>query len=465
VIIILTLISEVTNSELTSRLDAEFYKPIYLETENTLQRLLHRDGFKVLRMQDISSKIRKGIFTIMKTEYRDEGIPFIRVSNIKGLLIERDDLVYISTEKNMKESKTALRSGDIVISKGGTIGEVAIIPPSMPEANVSQDVIAVSLRKSIRPEYVAAYLASKFGKSHFERYRSRQTHPHLELEPVRELLVPIPSSGEQQAIVDLIKEGVIKHEDAIRVYREAQNDLDALLRLPKPEQVQSNSFSIRFSDAENGSGWSAEQYLPEYSRIVESLKQSKIKTVRFKDAITFSRKQIDPRREPDRLFNYVELADVSASFGYIESNSKFLGHAAPSRAKLILSDQDILIPYLSGSFNKVAIVTKEYDGMVSSTGFYVCRSNTFDRWFLLLLLRSSVFQTQLKQRIAGTIMQSISVESLQNVILPVPSKQEQEALGEKMRFVITSEILARASIKEGISKLEGFLKASAEEGT
>ena len=441
-------------------MDAEYYHPSYLQMEKTLERISENPNFKMVTLQSISSRVRKGIFSILKTEYKTEGIPFIRASNIENLMIDEDNLTYISEERNEQEKKTCLHPKDIVVVKGGVgVGEVAIIPPYMPVVNISQDVIGISVKsRKVVPEYVGVYLASKLGKLWFQRNRSIVAQPHLELRPVRELSVPLPSYNEQQKIANSVIEGIEKYRKAGKAYVEAHRSLNALLGLEGHELERKKTFQVSYSEIEKFNGWSSEQHLPEYSDLINKVQESDYSLAPFGKLMTISKKRLKPSEEPEKTFHYVEIADISPSFGSIEGYSKILGHEAPSRARMLLSKGDVLIPYLRGSFDKVAMVTEQHDGMVGSTGFYVVRSKLYDSWFLLTLLRSQFFQSQLQQKVAGTIMQSVSKKSLKRTLLPIIPKEEQVQIARMMKISHDSKRRSQQIVRKAIAYLENSLE-------
>lgn len=88
--------------ELEDRFDAEYYKQEYLEIMHTINYIKNSGLFDVKSLKDISTAIRKGIFYILASEYVEEGVPFLRVSNLKHPLLDDSDLVYI-TEKGMRK--------------------------------------------------------------------------------------------------------------------------------------------------------------------------------------------------------------------------------------------------------------------------------------------------------------------------------------------------------------------------
>ena len=49
---------------------------------------------------------------------------------------------------------------------------------------------------------------------------------------------------------------------------------------------------------------------------------------------------------------------------------KIKGDQAPSRARRILKENDVIVSSVKGSLEKVALVDKEYDGSLASTGFF-----------------------------------------------------------------------------------------------
>lgn len=267
------IIAETSFSELTTRMDAEYYQPLFLKMERTLNQLSKNPNFEMARLETVSSSIRKGIFSISKTEYKEKGIAFIRVSDIGKLMIDKDNLAYISEDLNEKEKKTCLGSRDIVISKGGTLGQVAIISSTMPKVNISQDVIGVRVKiGKVVPEYLSVYLASKFGKSWFKRNRSQQTHPHLELQPVRELRIPIPSKEHQSKVAIMVNEAIRLENEADQARSEADEVFRGAIGLEldrKERKIQ----TVNYSDLIKQGRFDAEFFEPRYINIEKVLEE------------------------------------------------------------------------------------------------------------------------------------------------------------------------------------------------
>jgi len=116
------------------------------------------------------------------------------------------------------------------------------------------------------------------------------------------------------------------------------------------------------------------------------------------------------------IIRYVQYSDVDPVFGLIKSYTEFIKSEAPSRAKIVVRTNDILIPKLKQSSDKITLVTKEYDGCVVTNGFYVLKSKDVrNTKFLFALLRKNEIQEQITNYSSGTIMPSIDDEYFEDI--------------------------------------------------
>jgi restriction endonuclease S subunit len=446
------IISGVKFSQIKDRMDAEYYRSEYIGNEKFLTQLSTNKKITVRSLGEIAEIRGSAFYGPIKFDYTSEGIPFIRVTEIKDFTINRSDLVYLPEGFDKYEQQIAtIHAGWIVISKSGTtFGSIGIVPENMTTCKISRDVLGIKSKINMSSEYMATFLTSKYGQLQIKRCRSLQAQPHLEIKKVKEILIPILPKSIQNNITETIKSSQKKRQEAEEKYSKVENQLLELLGVNIYNNKKEKRFKINFSELENGLGWNAENHLPEYSQILEELKKKNMSLEEFGKNITISKRKVCPELEPTRFFNYIELSNIS-SFGFIDGFSTFTGHEAPSRAEMLLRHGDVLIPYLRGSFDKIGIVTEEFENFIGSTGFYVVRSRKYDSWFLFTLLRSSIFQKQLAQRISGTIMQSVPLKLLRTILLPEVSKENQANISETMKeaYVIKkqSEDLSKKAIE------------------
>src|SRR3989344_8747637 len=89
-------------------------------------------------------------------------------------------------------------------------------------------------------------------------------------------------------------------------------------------------------------------------------------------------KYIDPILEEVGWKEEYIKREVNSVFSDFKKNKydfkKGLGKEAPSRAKQLVKDKDILISTVRPNLNAVAIVPKELDNQICSTGYCIIRA-------------------------------------------------------------------------------------------
>lgn len=101
---------------------------------------------------------------------------------------------------------------------------------------------------------------------------------------------------------------------------------------------------------------------------------------------------------PESEFTYIEIAGVK-DFRIVEVK-RLLGAEAPSRARQVVRAGDILYSMTRPSLRNIAVVPKEYDGAICTTGFAVLRPrNPDDSPFVFEIVKSDHF-TEAMSRLA-----------------------------------------------------------------
>ena len=156
------------------------------------------------------------------------------------------------------------------------------------------------------------------------------------------------------------------------------------------------------------------------------------------DLFEKSGKNISKIYKDDDLIKYVQYSDIDPVFGVIKSSTTMEKSDAPSRAKIVVETNDILIPKLKQSSDKVAIVTPEYNGCVVTNGFYVIKPKEgVDVNYLFGVVRKKQIQEQFKDYSSGTIMPSIDDEFFDIIKYEKELENEEIIISEKVTRVFT----------------------------
>ena len=131
---------------------------------------------------------------------------------------------------------------------------------------------------------------------------------------------------------------------------------------------------------------------------------------------------------------------------------------------MLIKENDILIPSLAGTFDKIALVPKEMDKQLTTTGCFVVRSKRDYPEFLFLLFRTPLFKRQLEQQTTGAIMSAVPKSVFGNLSIPKIPKDKQKDIAKLVREYFDLRKEARELIKRAIMEVEEEIENASNTG-
>jgi type I restriction enzyme S subunit len=128
------------------------------------------------------------------------GVPYVRVTDFKT------GTVFLSAIKRTSEKiaheyrRSTLRSGDLLYAIRGTFGHVAVVPPELDGANITQDTARLAMDPRVSSRFVLLALRSPHAQSRVQRAAKGVAVQGVNLGDLRELLMPLPPIAEQEEI-------------------------------------------------------------------------------------------------------------------------------------------------------------------------------------------------------------------------------------------------------------------------
>ena len=89
--------------------------------------------------------------------------------------------------------------------------------------------------------------------------------------------------------------------------------------------------------------------------------------------VTLPVSKIDPKGEPDREIDYIDIASIDNTRQVIGQVKRYQLKDAPSRARQIVRSGDVLFATVRPYLRNIASVPNDYDQQIASTGFSVLR--------------------------------------------------------------------------------------------
>ena len=110
---------------------------------------------------------------------------------------------------------------------------------------------------------------------------------------------------------------------------------------------------------------------------------------------------------------------------------RILGTEAPSRARRIIHENDVIMSTVRPYLKAFAIVPKEYDNQICSTGFAVLRcKGLLYPYFLLSTLFSDNVITQCNRMMVGGQYPALNQSQVSQIRIPLPRILEQQEIAE-----------------------------------
>ncbi len=133
--------------------------------------------------------------------YTEEGVPFLRVTDIQEDEISFDRLKFISEREHRILCQRCLpQRGDILLSKNGTIGIPKIVEWDWTFSIFVSLALIRPKHGHIDTRFLYYILLSNIVWEQIRRRSKQGTVTNLHLEEIRELVVPLPEAAEQERI-------------------------------------------------------------------------------------------------------------------------------------------------------------------------------------------------------------------------------------------------------------------------
>ncbi|MEN6290691.1 MAG: restriction endonuclease subunit S, partial [Methanobacterium sp.] len=182
--------------------------------------------------------------------------------------------------------------------------------------------------------------------------------------------------------------------------------------------------------------------------------------VRLREICGVNLHTIDPRKAfGDSEFIYVDISSVENGTGKVNFENKIVGREAPSRARRLAKNGDVLLSTVRPNLKAFAYLNQIPERTVFSTGFAVITpTKEIIGKFLYYLALNDYLQEQMIARMGRGSYPSINQKDVKDLIVPLPPIEKQRAIVNELNNL--ESILD--SLNEIINLLEAKIKESIE---
>jgi type I restriction enzyme S subunit len=195
---------------------------------------LTKGRYPVVELGSILEMVQYG--TSEKANTTGEGIPVLRMNNIKNGYIDLSELKHIKINKNSLASLSLLDGDILVIRTNGShdlVGTCAVFHEKIEFVYASYLIRLRLIKEKAKPDFVAWYINSPIGRQQVNSLSRHIMQNNINSQELRSLLLPLPPLNIQQEIMDYIeinrKAIDSKKNEAAILKEEAQEKIENLI--------------------------------------------------------------------------------------------------------------------------------------------------------------------------------------------------------------------------------------------
>lgn len=163
-------------------------------------------GWQKVTVSNLCETVSVGI-VVKPTQYyttENTGIKAFRSANVHEGIVNDSHWIYITPKGHAANSKSRLRTGDVLIVRSGAPGTSCVVPEEYDNTNCIDIVFARPKINLILPEYLSLYTNSELGRKHVFQSQNGLAIQHFNVGQYKKMEILLPPLAEQRRISALI---------------------------------------------------------------------------------------------------------------------------------------------------------------------------------------------------------------------------------------------------------------------
>ena len=371
------------------------------------------------------------------------------------------------------------KQGWILVSASGTVGRPVLVTRHLEQFFLSHDLLRIVPSEEVPSGYLYAYISSWVGQALLTKDQYGSAIKHLEPHHVASIPVPLLPEEEMNEIADGIQKAYYLREEANSLLDDAMEELYGELGLPmfdehlveylpRPETVSElqvdtgrlRAFTVRASVLKER--FDASHHIP--------LAKSAITVM---ESASYSLAELSRMCEDIFLPGRFKRIYVSEEHGVPFIQSSHIPLMKPYDLKYIARRDEhnlnqckvgsnwVLITR-SGTIGRIGIVASMTDKQAVSEHCIriIAKRPDYNPGYIALFLMTPYGQHQILSKIYGAVVDELTVNDLESVLIPDAPRSIQDAIGNKVLEAFEQKEQANVLENNAIRTLEGKLESN-----
>lgn len=406
---------------------------------------------KVVFKDILYIKGRIGWQALKKDEYLNKGeyylITGVDITNENR--INFDNCYYVSKERYDMDENIQVKEGDIIVTKDGTIGKIAIIDKLNKPATLNSHLFLIrNLREDILNTQFLFYI---FRSNMFQKYAVNNTSgsniPAFTQKNISEFSIELPNLIMQKKIANILKNIDQKIINNNKTNEELENMAKTIydywfLQFDFPDEN-----GKPYKSCGGKMVWNEElkKEIPEGWEVKSLLELSDLN-----NGINY-----DKNENGDKKYKIVNVRNITASTLLINNMDLDLINLKSLLADKYLVEEDDILIARSGTPGAVRLMEGKNNDIIYCGFIIRCKPKRAElRYYLTYLLK--IYEGSHVTKTGGSIMQNVSQNTLSQLQICVPSDKILYKYNQKIKIIIS---MMQSIIKENqtLKELRDFL--------
>ena len=434
------LISIVKHSDILEarRYDAEYFKPEYLKLQKSI------DSYGASTILELKCELDCSAFYPSITDdydFNQNGVPFLRVNEIQNGIVRITENTAFLPEKVLKEYRSNIKiahPGDLIIAKGGnSLAKVGLLTDSYNYYSICRDLIVIRTNKIIDIDkyFLWLFLHSKIGQKIMLRTASQTGQPHLTINEIKKITVPISTKSE-----NICKKAFLKSVDleaqSKQLYREAEELLLAELGLLGYAVKHTITFSTSKKEIEQAHRYDSEYFQPKYAEIIERIEKYDGGSDVVENIVNWKKGiEVGTEAYSEKGKEFVRVSDFSI-FGTEESSRKIAEEYFEELKENFQPKKGEILFTKDGTIGISYVLKNNVDGVLSGAFLRLTLKEEyqdFETECLALIFNSIISKLQVEQLSGGAIIAHLKPSDFEKFKIPLIKPQVQAQIAEKIQ--------------------------------
>ncbi|AFY72313.1 type I restriction modification DNA specificity protein [Synechococcus sp. PCC 7502] len=394
----------------------------------------------------------------------EHGIPFLSSSDIISVRPKTDR--FLSRKYTRNSAMLSVQKWDVLISRSGTIGNIALANEAFTGKAISEDVIRLSADNQDVAGFIAAFLRSRYGRPQLTQATYGSVIVHIELKHLNRVQIPDLPPIRRIEIGRLMCQAGELRDEANHLLDEADRLLHERLNLPYLKDIAprgSASFTTTIKASQLMGRFEGSFHNPEAIAAEEQVAKLPVEITTVGDrrvtkevraitkfrARTYVEKGGIPLLSSKQLFQ-VDPIDVK----------KLAKGAHTKDLPEIQIEENMIAVTCSGTIGRVQIITKYMENWTANQhANRLLASDDINAGYLYAWLASDYGYSLMTRHAYGSVILEFDRFMLASVHIPLPDLPIRNEIGDLVLKANQLRDQAWRNEQEAISKLEKLISS------